>query len=275
MEILTIGLPVYNAERFLKDSIQSILNQSFTDFRLLIVDDGSTDQSIAIIKSFHDSRIELVVDGFNRGLPYRLNQIAALSKTKYLARMDSDDIMHPDKIGKQLEVLESNHEIDVIGTNAYSIDENNLIQGVRFKYDQKEILKQVKVFIHPTIMAKTEWFRNNLYDIKAIRIEDAELWFRTSGQFNFQILTQPLFFYREFGVGNYMKYFKGNAAILYSLKKHHWNISFIKFALKYCLSGILYFVFHLLGKEDVLVQKRNAIILSPLTIQEILFWKAY
>lgn len=263
MNLITVGLPVYNSERFLKDAIQSILNQTLKDFRLIIIDDGSTDNSIATIKSFNDPRIELVVENQNLGLPYRLNQIAKMSNSKYLARMDADDIMHPEKLEKQLKVLESNPEIDVLGTNAYSIDKSNSIQGIRLKYSEKEILKKVKGFIHPTIVAKTEWFKNNPYDVKATRIEDAELWHRTVDKSNFSIITQPLLFYREFGINYYKRYQNGISAMFYVAKKNfknkdfkssfHWFCKGLKFLFKF----IIYRLFSFLNIESVMIENRS------------------
>jgi glycosyltransferase involved in cell wall biosynthesis len=270
MNLITVGLPVYNGERFLSDAVQSVLNQTFKDFKLLVTDDGSTDKSIEIIKSFNDNRIELVSDGQNHGLPYRLNQISNISNSKYLFRMDADDIMHPEKIERQLNILESHPEIDVLGTNAYSIDENNLIQGIRLRCSDKENLRKVKGFIHPTIAAKTEWFKDNPYDVKAIRIEDLELWFRTSRKYNFQILVEPLFFYREFGSDYYRKYFKAYNSLLYVLKKHNYDNRLLKFAVKYFIAGLVYFLFNMISKEGFLVNRRNQIHLNKLAIEEVL-----
>ena len=110
-EIVSIGLPVYNAEKFLRDAIVSILNQSYVHFELIIMDDGSTDKSIDIVNSFNDKRIVVYRDGVNKGLPARLNEISTLAKGRYLARMDADDIMHPERIEKQLKILEKTQKI--------------------------------------------------------------------------------------------------------------------------------------------------------------------
>ena len=268
MEIITVGLPVYNAELFIKDTIQSILNQTYHNFKLLIVDDGSTDKSIDIINSFNDKRIEVIIDNKNLGLPYRLNQIAQLTKTKYLARMDADDIMHPDRISRQLSVLENNHNIDVLGTNVLSIDENNIIQGIRFKQLDNELIA-CKHFVHPTIMAKTTWFLSNPYDLKALRVEDTELWQRTHKLFNFKMIMQPLLFYREFGSSYYKKYFLGFPSMMYLVKKEK-SFSKIVLAVKYFITGIVYFVFNIFDKEKILIKKRNYMIMETSEYKEIL-----
>jgi hypothetical protein len=184
--------------------------------------------------------------------------------------MDADDIRHPQKIEKQIQILETHPEIDVLGTNAYSINENSIVEGIRLKYTKGELLTKVSSFVHPTIMAKTDWFIANPYDIKIERIDDKELWFRTSKSYNFQILTEPLFFYREIGNDYYKKYFKGFKYLLYALKKHHYNVEFLKFGVKYSLTGLVYFLFNLFGKESILVNKRNAVRIDSQTIKEII-----
>ena len=268
MALITIGLPVYNAELFIRDAIQSILNQTYSDFKLLIVDDGSTDNSIEIINSFIDNRIELLIDKKNLGLPSRLNQIAALTTTKYLARMDSDDIMHPDRIAKQLEILNTNDKIDVLGTNVISINEFNIIQGIRNPIMEHK-LTPCTVFIHPTITAKTEWFRKNLYDVKAIRVEDADLWNRTYKTSNFQRDETPLLFYRELGSQYYKKYFKGMPSMFYLIGKEK-SMSQIIITVKYLFKGLAYYVFHKLGDEKKLINRRNHEFTEILKFQAIL-----
>lgn len=269
--LVTVAIPFFNAQDFLSQAIESVFSQTYQDWKLLLIDDGSTDNSLNIAMKYEkDRRVIIHSDGKNRNLGFRLNQIPSLVDSKYLVRMDADDIMHPERIEKQLKVLESNPEIDVLGTNAYSIDANNLVQGIRLKFSDNDIIKKVHAFIHPTIMAKTLWFENNPYDIKAERIEDAELWFRSGNRFNFQILTEPLLFYREFGNNYYKKYFKGFPAMLYVLKKHSYNFQLMKFAFKYYLSGMVYFLYNLFGREMVLVKGRNAVLMNNILISDIL-----
>ena len=267
--IVTIAIPFYNAEKYLDLAVKSVFDQTFQNWRLILINDGSTDNSLEIALKFQkDKRVTVISDGINKNLVYRLNQISNLTETKYLARMDSDDIMHPEKIAKQLEVLESNPEIDVLGTNSYSIDQNNLVQGIRFKYKEKTHLKKVNGFIHPTIIAKTDWFKNNPYDCKAERIEDTELWIRSSNKYNFQILTEPLFFYREIGANNYKKYLRGFIPILYMIYKHHLKIECIKFGVKYFITGFIYYLFNIFKKENYLVHRRNAIKINSIKMEE-------
>ena len=102
---ITVFMPVYNSERYLKEAIDSILNQSYKNFELLIINDGSTDSSIDIIKSYNDSRIKLINNDCNKGLPYTRNLGLKLAKGDYIAIMDSDDISYIHRLKKQIEFL--------------------------------------------------------------------------------------------------------------------------------------------------------------------------
>lgn len=256
---VTIAIPVYNAELYLKEAIQSVLNQTFKSFQLIILNDGSTDSSMKIANGFLDPRIQIIDDGKNEGLQYRLNQIIDIAETTYLARMDADDIMHPQKLEKQIDVLNNNTDIDVLGTNAYTINHNSEVVGIRFKPSIKKLSK-TNGFIHPTIIGKTEWFRKNRYDNKADRIEDTELWYRTSKISNFMLLTEPLFFYREVGFNYYKKYFLANSSKLYILDKHKNDKYWKRFFFLNNLKGILYRLFNIFKGESLLICRRNDII---------------
>lgn len=262
MKIITIAIPFYNAEKYLAQAIDSVVWQTYYNWQLLLIDDGSTDDSLRIAQEYAlaDNRIKVFSDGHNKNLGYRLNQIPNLVDTLYLARMDADDVMHPQKIEKQLDVLKRYPEIDVLGTNAYTINERNEVVGIRYKKTQDIELLTVEGFIHPTIVAKTEWFRKNFYDIKAIRIEDTELWYRTKSSNNFKILLEPLFFYREFGGNYYKKYFKANDCKLYILDKYKNDLNWKKFFTTNSIKGIVYYIFTLFGIEHKLIENRNKVI---------------
>jgi len=145
---VTIGIPFYNAEQYLRYAIQSVLNQTFHDFELILSDDGSTDSSIEIARSFDDPRIVILSDGKNRGLVYRLNEQIHFAKGMYFVRMDADDIMHFNRIAIQLDYLKSNSEVDVVGTSYYSIDTSNQIIGKTIVNN-----KGCNEFIEPVVLS--------------------------------------------------------------------------------------------------------------------------
>lgn len=259
MTEITVAIPFYNAEEYLEQAILSVLSQTYKDFILLLIDDGSTDSSLKIAQKYqNDQRIRILSDGKNLNLGNRLNQIPFIADTEFLARMDADDIMHPKRIEYQLKILKSNPEIDVLGSNAYSIDENNNVTGKRMNISDEQLIR-TNTFSHPTIMARTVWFKNNPYDVNAIRIEDAELWLRTADKYIFKVTGEPLLFYREIGNKYYKKYLKGLPGMWYMIRKHRFSKNYLKFSAKYLLSCITYFVFDLFGNESFLIQNRNDI----------------
>lgn len=198
---ITIAISVFNGAPYLTDCIRSVINQTYKDWSLLLINDGSTDDSLSIMNEFAqlDKRIKVVNDGLNMGLVYRLNQSTSMSQTKYYARMDADDIMYYTRLESQFKYLEQHPEIDVLGTSIMTIDENNNIVGSGLSHGK------VEGFIHPTVLGKTEWFISNPYQSWAIRAEDKELWLRAREYSNFYSLPQPLLFYREFGTFNLRK----------------------------------------------------------------------
>lgn len=261
MSLVTIGLSVYNAEKYLYLAIDSVLKQTFVNFEFIIIDDGSTDGSVAIVKSFRDDRILFISDGMNKGLPFRLNQIVELAKGDYVARMDADDIMFPERIETQIKILKSNPDIDILGSNAIIIDEDSKVLGVRYMPVNDELIN-VKGFIHPTIMATKLWFVKNPYDVKAIRMEDFELWFRTHDNNNFIQLSKPLLYYRELNSKVYLRYKKGIPTLVYVLKKYlkekKYNLFFrwIKRVLTYIIKFCVYYLFYVLKIDKFLLKNK-------------------
>jgi len=265
--LITIGIPFYNAECFLADAIQSVINQSFQDWELLLIDDGSKDGSVEIAKKFLlDDRIKLIVDCENKGLVFRLNQQISLAKGKYFARMDADDIMHPFRIEKQVCFLESNPCIDAVGSYAYSIDTKNNVSGMLITNPYPRTLSDVfnhKCFIHPSVMAKSEWYKNNLYNSKYIRMEDKELWARVIQQSNFANLTVPLLFYRDIGIPQLKKYLqsmKGDRALIKNTFLRFFSVQKWQLLFKNYAKCFLYIVFTICRQQDFLIKRRGTVV---------------
>ena len=262
--MVTIGLPFYNAEKYLALAIESVLQQTYTNWELLLLDDGSTDNSLSIAQSYaqKDSRIKVISDGKNKNLATRLNELPSLAQGLYLARMDADDMMHPARIERQLAVLETHPEIDVLGTNAYIINDENAVTSTRYPLTPKNTLTRVKSFIHPTIIAKKQWFLENPYNTKALRMEDAELWYRTHSKYHFVRLNEPLLFYREVGNNYYKKYFLAQQSKAYIFSKYPNESYWKQYFRANFLKGIVYRIAHIFGMEQWLVNRRN-IKISP------------
>lgn len=200
--LVSIGISFYRDVDTLSDTINSILAQTYDNWELILVDDGSSDGSLEVAKRYVGGKVRLFSDGENKGLAKRLNEMVNCARGKYFARMDADDIMHPERIKRQVEFLENNIDIDVVGTNAYSLGMHNEILGIRKSHEiPKDYVGVFKntVFIHPTVMGKTAWFRRNPYEESAFahRAEDYELWCRSYQHSRFAYIDQPLLFYRE------------------------------------------------------------------------------
>ena len=197
--IVSIGMPVFNCEKTLKFAVQSILNQTYFNWELIIIDDGSTDNTLDIAKSFKDSRIKVVAGGLNKKLPSRLNQAIAMSEGKYFARMDGDDISYPERLQLQVEYLEKHPEIDLLGTGMIMFDKDGNPRG---KTSPKETHAEIcchpwKGFgiAHATCMGKLDWFRTHQYREDAIRMEDYDIFLRTYETSHFACLPYILYGY--------------------------------------------------------------------------------
>lgn len=198
--LVSIGMPVFNCENTLRSAINSILNQTYSNWELILIDDGSNDQTLSVAKSFNDSRIKVISDGLNQQLPSRLNQIIALSKGKYFARMDGDDISYPDRLQAQVEYLENHPDVDLLGTQILIFDGDGNPRGMSAltKSHQEICCRPWAGFslAHPTWMGKLEWFRTHRYRERAIRMEDYDLLLRTYKTSRFACLPQILLGYR-------------------------------------------------------------------------------
>lgn len=248
MDLVTVGIPVYNASKYLSDAINSVLKQSYTNIELLIINDGSTDDSVDIVSSFDDPRIRFIDDKENRGLIFRLNQMIDNAKGDYFARMDADDIMFLDRIEKQLMNIKSLNNTDIIYSDAISIDHENNILGYKASKavsDVKDILKK-NVPMHPTIFAKTSWFRKNKYSSQYLLIEDYELFLRTVEHSNFTHLPEPLLFYREISNLNANKYLNSIPSVRRLMRTYH--LPFV-FQVRNVYLNYLKYLYHLLFEK--------------------------
>lgn len=202
---ISIGIPFYNAEKYLKFAIQSVIAQSYENWELILVDDGSSDNSLEVAQEFalKDARIRVICDGKNRKLPYRLNQLITESKGDFIARMDADDIMYPDRLKIELSFLIEHQHYDLVSGGIVSIDHKNNVIGMRAVNKLITINKDSGSYpiVHPTVMARKDWYLRNLYSLDYPRAEDYELWCRTSSVDDLRIAILPniLLFYREFG----------------------------------------------------------------------------
>ena len=256
--LVTIAIPFYNSEKYLTFAIQSVVNQQYRNWELLLIDDGGNDGSLQIANNYaaKDQRIKVICDGQNKHLAARLNESVRLAKGKFYARMDDDDIMTIDRIEKQVNYLMQHSEVDVVGASVMNINGRNNIVG---SHDMSEIRNG---FIHPTVMARTQWFIDNPYDETLPRVQDMDLWLRTAVKNVFFNIPAPLLFYRNTGTPIISRYIKSMRSLRLVAGRYRiydksvlWSAKLIA---KSYLQEIFYYFFDKIGKTDVLVRHRKS-----------------
>ena len=202
MKKISVIMPAYNAEKYINEAIDSILAQTFTDFEFIIIDDGSTDSTCAIVESYSDSRIRFFKNEHNLGVAATLNRGLDLARGEYIARMDADDISLPTRFEKQAAYMDEHPDVVVLATNVRIIGKN--IKAWPSSHTNAE-LKVDMLFncclCHPTVMMRADIIRHNqiLYDDSFNKMEDYELWDRLIQKWDFACLRNIEYLYRIHG----------------------------------------------------------------------------
>jgi glycosyltransferase involved in cell wall biosynthesis len=200
--LVSILMPVYNAAEFLSASLGSILTQDYTHLEIIIVDDGSTDQSMDIVQSFLDPRIVVIKNLENIGLAASLNRAIGISTGIFLARMDADDIADPSRISSQVNFMLDNPDVDVLGTSMQYFGESKFLNHFPETHEAcKSYLMLNVCFGHPTVMFRRHVFDSpdNLYNPNFRQYsEEYDLWCRLSDRYKFHNLQQVLLYYRTY-----------------------------------------------------------------------------
>jgi glycosyltransferase involved in cell wall biosynthesis len=217
--LVTVGMPVYNAGRYLRAAVLSLINQSFTSWELILIDDASTDDSVNSIRDIKDTRIRIIAGVENRGLAMRLNEAIGLARGKYFARMDQDDLCHPDRFARQTTFLNSHPDIHLVGTKCIAIDESSTIIGcLPFAIEHGAICRWPFFGFylpHPSWMGKTTWFEQHGYASPGPYFcEDQELLLRTYKSSLFHALPEALLAYRIHSNVRWGKRFRTRVTLL-------------------------------------------------------------
>ena len=199
--LISIVMPVYNAEMFVRDAIDSTLQQSFADFEFIIVDDGSTDNTLSIIRSYKDERIKLMENSHD--FVGSLNLGINTAQGTYIARMDADDVMHIDRLKIQYTVMEENPNITVCGTGMRCFGKHTqptTPQALSGLIENPLLKLMTGCFMaHPTVMIRTDFLRQHglEYDKNYEYAEDFKFWVEIAKKGGvFYVESQPLMFYR-------------------------------------------------------------------------------
>jgi glycosyltransferase involved in cell wall biosynthesis len=221
--IVSIIMSARNGEQFIGETIDSILNQSYKNFELLIFDDGSIDSTLEKVQAYDDSRIIIFSDKVSKGLPERLNFLISMAKGDFIARMDADDIMLPERLQLQVDFLLKHPNIDVVGSYAQEVDEKGGELGLRVVEPTVKSAKELSIrnrfLIHPSLMIRKKFYEENLYDCNLNRAEDYELWLRTFNKYSFAVIKQPLIKYRVYKK-SYSKLAKSHRVGLKAIRKN-------------------------------------------------------
>lgn len=262
--LVSIGLPVFNAGRFLVGALQSIFAQTIADWELIVVDDGSTDQAWAAVDQLCDPRVRAFRDGKHLGLAARLNQINALARGQFIARMDADDLCHPERIERQVAYLRQHPEIDALSTSLGVLDRRGEVAGWRLAPVNHEAICRNPLagfgFVHGAMLARAEWARQQHYRENNHRCEDWELLMNVCGHSKLANLTDCLYFYREFDSFSLVNYARSKAGQVFAEMRHGQAYSrrsrFLSAMRHFSHVGI-YACAYAAGTHDWLIQYRS------------------
>lgn len=200
--VATVVMAMRNAARTLRPCLRSLQRQTCIDWELVLLDDGSQDGSPEIAAAFGDARFRVIADGLHRGLPARLNQGIALARGRYVARMDADDIAYPQRLARQVALLDGDAAVDLVASRAIVFDNNGTATGI-FPFpggDHAAICARPWrgfVLPHPTWMGRTTWFRRFRYCEQAVKAQDQELLLRSYQDSRFAMIDEVLLGYRQ------------------------------------------------------------------------------
>lgn len=219
-------MPVHNAQATVAAAIRSILGQTYRDWELLILDDGSTDATAETVADFRDSRLRVVAGGGNLGLAARLNQAISMAQGSFFARMDADDIAYPLRLEAQVKFLQQHPECDLLGCGAVFFDDSGRLVG-RFplRRTHAEICSSPwRGFYlpHPTWIGRREWFARNRYAEDYRKTQDQDLLLRTFDSSRFACLDEVLLGYRQES-RMLSKLLRGRAYFTRSIMREAWR----------------------------------------------------
>ncbi len=253
MPKISVIMPVYNGEKYLKEAIDSILAQTYADFEFIIIDDGSSDSSPEIVKSYADKRIRFYANEENMGVARTLNRGLDLATGEYIARMDADDISLPKRFEKQAKYLDKHPKVGVLGCGTESFGEGMISNFSKPKASSAEYKANLffnTCVAHPAVMIRKSAIKENRYEIEYNGLEDYVLWWRIAKDYKIYSLTEILLRYRkhkeqvtniQVATNEYCKKFKKFTAERIAVLDKQYLEKELDILYKYCIGQFMNF----------------------------------
>ena len=199
---VSVLMSVYNGERYLREAIDSILNQTLKDFEFFIINDGSTDSTKKILDSYNDSRIRIINNGKNVGLTKSLNKGLRLAGGEYIARQDADDVSAPERLQKEINFLETHQDYAVVGTFVKILNEDSEVIGLLERLTEdtqiRERLGTDNCITHGSAVIRKKCLQDlGFYDESIVRAQDYEVWLRLSEKYRLANIPEYLYMWRK------------------------------------------------------------------------------
>lgn len=197
--LISVIMSVFNEEKYLRDSLDSIFSQTFEDYELIIVDDCSTDKTVEIIRAYQDPRIRLIRNETNMGLTKNLNKALNMCQGEFIARMDGDDICLPDRFRRQVDYMRNHPEYMLAGCQTRTFGEQNMIWRLKDNPEKLKIMMLIRpVLAHPTFMMRRElvFKKGFYYDESYCSAQDYEFAQRVSESYPIGLVQEVLLNYR-------------------------------------------------------------------------------
>jgi glycosyltransferase involved in cell wall biosynthesis len=199
---VSIILPVYNTGLYLERCLKSIINQSFTNWELIAIDDASVDNSLEILRSISDPRVRVFHNEINRGVSFSRNLAISTARGQFIALQDADDYMDSERLSHQIQLFKGKPELDLVGTYMTLIDNAGNIVSVQTSIQEdfsvKRLLFRSDAPAHATLVGRKSWFSRNPYPEYLTRAEDRYMIVNAvyKNDFRYALLREPLYFYR-------------------------------------------------------------------------------
>lgn len=223
--LISVIMPAHNAQKYISGAIESVLNQTFKNFELIIIDDFSTDKTLDIIKAFSkkDHRIKIVNNDKRLNIAASLNKGISKAQSNIIARMDTDDIAFSNRLELQYKLVESSKNIAAVGANIMLIDSEGKEIGARryphLSKDLKSCLFRYSPFAHPVVVFRKNMFEEvGKYNPKYSPTEDLDLWFRLGRKYEFESIPQTLLKYRLDEKSSSHKYLKDVEILVFKIR---------------------------------------------------------